>query len=271
MSDKQERRNWTREETTLALALYLRTPTSQITVTNPNVLMLAKAINRSAASVKMKLFNLASHDVRLRDKHLDSLKHGNRMDEEVWNDYMGQDQTKSLDPLFNDLDNIARYFELNLPFVCRTDIDAPTETIAQIKLRRNQGFFHDTILSMYQNRCLVTGLSLSPLIEVAHIVPWSEDAPLRLVPANGLTLNLLVHRAYDANYLGIDPDMNIHVCQELMDKSEGKLLELFKQVNGSRLVLPKNVQPAPEYLELHYVGYLNHEHKGEFPLIGLHI
>ena len=165
MSDKQERRNWTREETTLALALYLRTPTSQITVTNPNVLMLAKAINRSAASVKMKLFNLASHDVRLRDKHLDSLKHGNRMDEEVWNDYMGQDQTKSLDPLINDLDNIARYFELNLPFVCRTDIDAPTETIAQIKLRRNQGFFHDTILSMYQNRCLVTGLSLSPLIE----------------------------------------------------------------------------------------------------------
>ena len=94
MSDKQERSNWTREETTLALALYLRTPTSQITVTNPNVLMLAKAINRSAASVKMKLFNLASHDVRLRDKHLDSLKHGNRMDEEVWNDYMGQDQTK---------------------------------------------------------------------------------------------------------------------------------------------------------------------------------
>lgn len=86
MSDKQERRNWTREETTLALALYLRTPTSQITVTNPNVLMWAKAINRSAASVKMKLFNLASHDVRLRDKHLDSLKHGNRMDEEVWND-----------------------------------------------------------------------------------------------------------------------------------------------------------------------------------------
>ena len=148
--------------------------------------MLAKTINRSAASVKMKLFNLASHDVRLRDKHLDSLKHGNRMDEEVWNDYMGQDQNKSLDPLLNDLDNIARYFELNLPFVCRTDIDAPTETIAQIKLRRNQGFFHDTILSMYQNRCLVTGLSLSPLIEVAHIVPWSEDAPLRLVPANGL-------------------------------------------------------------------------------------
>lgn len=38
MSEKQGKRNWTHEETTLALALYLRTPTSQLTVTNPNVL-----------------------------------------------------------------------------------------------------------------------------------------------------------------------------------------------------------------------------------------
>ena len=98
-----------------------------------------------------------------------------------------------------------------------------------------------------------------------------DSIPRENCPHESAKGHLLVHRAYDANYLGIDPDMNIHVCQELMDKSEGKLLELFKQVNGSRLLLPKNVQPAPEYLELHYVGYLNHEHKGDFPLIGLHI
>ena len=119
---------------------------------------------------------------------------------------------------------------------------------------------------MYDNKCLVTGLALPPLIEVAHIILWAEDVSLRQVTANGLTLNPLIHRAYDANYLGIDPDMKIHVSEELIEMSEGKLDELFDTVNGTRLLLHENVQPAPEYLDRHYEGFLKHEHGPEFRL-----
>ena len=104
------------------------------------------------------------------------------------------------------------------------------------------------------------------MIEVAHIILWAEDVSLRQVTANGLTLNPLIHRAYDANYLGIDPDMKIHVSEELIEMSEGKLDELFDTVNGTRLLLPENVQPAPEYLDRHYEGFLKHEHGPEFRL-----
>ena len=266
MSEKQGRRNWTREETTLALALYLCTPTNKIRENNPNVLLLAEAFNRTPTAVKMKLFNLGSHDILLKQKNFHSLENGSKIDEEIWNKYMGENRTKSLESFLDDVDGIAGSLELNLPFIGRAPGKVgETKTIAQVKLGRRQDFFRNTVLSMYNNRCLVTGLSLPPLIEVAHIIPWAEDASLRLVPANGLTLNPLIHRAYDATYLGIDPDMNIHVCQELMDKSQGKLQELFENVNGTRLLLPENVQPAPEYLERHYEAYLRHEHHGEVP------
>lgn len=129
---------------------------------------------------------------------------------------MGENRTKSLESLLEDVDVIAGSLELNLPFVGRGHVKpGETETVAQVKLRRHQDFFRDAVLSMYDNKCLVTGLALPPLIEVAHIILWAEDVSLRQVTANGLTLNPLIHRAYDANYLGIDPDMKIHVSEEL--------------------------------------------------------
>ena len=180
---------------------------------------------------------------------------------------MGENRTKSLESLLEDVDVIAGSLELNLPFVGRGHVKpGETETVAQVKLRRHQDFFRDAALSMYDNKCLVTGLALPPLIEVAHIILWAEDVSLRQVTANGLTLNPLIHRAYDANYLGIDPDMKIHVSEELIEMSEGKLDELFDTVNGTRLLLPENVQPAPEYLDRHYEGFLKHEHGPEFRL-----
>ena len=70
MSEKQGKRNWTHEETTLALALalYLCTPTNKIRENNPNVQLLAEAFNRTPTAVSMKLYNLGSHDILLKQK-----------------------------------------------------------------------------------------------------------------------------------------------------------------------------------------------------------
>ena len=70
MSEKQGKRNWTHEETTLALALalYLCTPTNKIRENNPNVQLLAEAFNRTPTAVNMKLYNLGSHDILLKQK-----------------------------------------------------------------------------------------------------------------------------------------------------------------------------------------------------------
>lgn len=68
MSEKQGKRNWTHEETTLALALYLCTPTNKIRENNPNVQLLAEDFNRTPTAVNMKLYNLGSHDILLKQK-----------------------------------------------------------------------------------------------------------------------------------------------------------------------------------------------------------
>ncbi|MBQ9417737.1 MAG: HNH endonuclease, partial [Bacteroidales bacterium] len=66
-----------------------------------------------------------------------------------------------------------------------------------VKQRINQSFFRTAVLTSYNNRCCITGLSRKELLEASHIVDWSKDIENRLNPSNGLCLNILFHRAYD--------------------------------------------------------------------------
>lgn len=51
---------------------------------------------------------------------------------------MGENRTKSLESLLEDVDVIAGSLELNLPFVGRGHVKpGETETVAQVKLRRH--------------------------------------------------------------------------------------------------------------------------------------
>ena len=62
---------------------------------------------------------------------------------------MGENRTKSLESLLEDVDVIAGSLELNLPFVGRGHVKpGETETVAQVKLRRHQDFFRDAVLSI---------------------------------------------------------------------------------------------------------------------------
>jgi len=49
------------------------------------------------------------------------------------------------------------------------------EREALIRVRVNQSFFRRRILSAYEFRCSVTGLSVPELLVASHIVPWSQD------------------------------------------------------------------------------------------------
>lgn len=61
-SDKPKARLWTREEITLALALYMVTPYGKISSNNKAIQDLAARLNRSSGSVSLKLANLAAVD-----------------------------------------------------------------------------------------------------------------------------------------------------------------------------------------------------------------
>ncbi len=261
------RRNWTEDEVTLALALYLRTPRSRINAKHPDIIELAAALGRTPSAVSMKMHNLAAHDKVLTDRQLLSLSHGSHIDGLIWERYMGADRTKPLTGLLEAVETLLTSGEYNAPsfidantLLINETSTLKTESLAIVKQRRNQAYFREAVMTMYDRKCLVTGLHSDPLIEVAHIVPWAENEALRLVTANALTLNPLIHRAYDANLIGIDPDMVIHVDEELILASEGDLRTLFLNVDGHQLALPEHARPAADYLDAHYQGFLKHEH-----------
>lgn len=266
-----ERNNWTEDELTLALALYLRTPYAKISPKNPEVVALADALMRTPGSVSFKLGNFASLDRRVAESGRRGFANVGHLDREIWNKYIGASYSHSLSELITAAGEAAHRCDVPFSVVIPDDSpdisnkprvvngsEVPTEIIVERRERLFQNFYRNTVMQRYGGECLVTGLQCGSLLEVAHIVGWSEDASLRLVPANGLTLNPLIHRAYDANLLGIDPSLIIHVSKELLDRTpEGDLKLLFEHIDGKPLREPahSNARPDPSFLERHYEGY----------------
>lgn len=63
--------------------------------------------------------------------------------------------------------------------------------------------FRPLVLRAYSYRCCLTGVSLR-LVDAAHVVPVSDPRSTD-EPRNGVALNPLFHRAYDAGLLGLLP------------------------------------------------------------------
>ena len=63
--------------------------------------------------------------------------------------------------------------------------------------------FCPLVLRAYSYRCCLTGIALR-FVDAAHVVPVSDPTSTD-DPKNGVALNPLLHRAYDAGLLGLLP------------------------------------------------------------------
>lgn len=97
------------------------------------------------------------------------------------------------------------------------------QTVA-VKRRLHQHRFREMVLSAYGTRCAMCQLGHVQLLDAAHIIPDREDKGLPEVP-NGLALCKIHHSAYDANILGVDPDLLIHVREDILREVDGPMLE----------------------------------------------
>jgi putative restriction endonuclease len=123
--------------------------------------------------------------------------------------------------------------------------------VRESKVRGHQAAFRENILEAYKFKCAITGLSETKLLEAAHIIPDSNELSTQQI-TNGIALNRLHHRAYDAELLGIDTDYRIHIGTSLSDMKDELLLDkYFLSYNGTQLNLPKNRNEWPD------VNYLN--------------
>lgn len=114
-----------------------------------------------------------------------------------------------------------------------------------MKQRLHQPEFRGRVMLAYGQQCTVCSLKHGRLLDAAHII--GDDKP-HGDPAvdNGLSLCKIHHAAYDANLLGISPDYMVRINSEIMEETDGPMLQHgLQEMDGRSLTLPKRRADRP--------------------------
>ena len=248
---------WTHEQTIVVLDLYCKVPFNKATNSNIDIQTVAKMIGRSVNSVKMKIGNFGNFDPELKKSGITGLSGTSKLDEEIWNEYF-----EHWDKLAYDAKILtAKFSNQNIDELLKGEnfkIPEGKEKEVIVRQRINQTFFRNAVLSSYDSKCCVTGLSEPRLLEACHIVDWTEDEANRTNPSNGLCMNPLIHKAYDKFLLSVDADFKIKISERLLENSKAdmSLFNYFKGLSGKSITLPTRFFPKREFLEIHHKIFL---------------
>ncbi len=126
------------------------------------------------------------------------------------------------------------------------------------KARLHQPVFRARVLRAYAERCAMCRLHHPELLDAAHIIPDGQPSGDPVVP-NGLSLCKIHHAAYDANLLGVRPDLTVQVASRLIDEIDGPMLRHGLQgMADARLEIPREraARPDPDRLRVRYETFL---------------
>lgn len=87
-----------------------------------------------------------------------------------------------------------------------------------VRPRLGQGAFRVMVTDAYDRRCVVTNERTLPVLEAAHIKPYSQ-AGLHEI-SNGLLLRSDLHTLFDRGYVTVTPDMRLRVSRRIRDDFE---------------------------------------------------
>ena len=110
--------------------------------------------------------------------------------------------------------------------------------------------FRATVLARHERTCPVSGVDHPGLLDVAHVLPWSDYPEHRADLANVLPLSKTHHAAFDRGLFTIDQDYRLRVHPSFETDSELLQRTIIEQA-GDRVSVPE------ESLDLEYVGQHN--------------
>ena len=112
--------------------------------------------------------------------------------------------------------------------------------------RLGQGAFRMAITDGYGRRCAVSGEKTLPILDAAHIRPYSSGGEHEL--SNGLLLRTDIHRLFDLGYVTISDDNRFEVSGRLKEDFDNG--RHYYDLHGSALRSPLRGVPSPDPVSL---------------------
>lgn len=148
---------------------------------------------------------------------------------------------------------IDEYWDQDLANVDISWDDPKFGTPILVSPRLGQAAFRHAVDEAYSYRCAVTGSRTYPSLEAAHIRDYASDGGVHAI-SNALLLRSDVHALYDRGYLGIDPDLRLHVSPELKANGWNGIEFYEREAAGFRIAVPsgEGQRPNRDALAWHY-------------------
>ena len=137
----------------------------------------------------------------------------------------------------------------SLAYGAAVELDAQSATrrhyMQLVKVRANQQAFRERVLTAYRTTCSVCRLRHRELLDAAHILPFGAGgAP---VVTNGISMCKIHHAAYDANILGVRPDMTAEIRVDVLQEVDGPMLTHgLQEAHNAKLLVPTRKQWRPD-------------------------
>jgi hypothetical protein len=242
---------WSRNELLLVFRLYCRTPFGKLHQHNPEIIDIAQLIGRTPSAVAMKACNFASLDPVQQSRDISALGHVSKSDRDLWMAFElnSEEIAAEAETVYSSIIGhkviIDNDSQIELP-------EGPTEVERVMRTRRVQAFFRATVLTSYEYRCALSGITVPELLNASHIIPWKDNITRRADPRNGIVLNALYDRAFDRGFITFDKSLHVVVSERL----KGNDPPLFQQysllkIEGQPLHLPYRFTPDPDAISYH--------------------
>lgn len=116
--------------------------------------------------------------------------------------------------------------------------------------RIGQGTFKVLVTEAYHRRCTISGEKTLPVLEAAHIKPYSQEGPHTI--SNGLLLRKDLHTLFDRGYLTINESLHIEVSKRIKE-DYGNGREYYVSHGKKLAAIPDSIQekPSQHFLRWH--------------------
>lgn len=117
--------------------------------------------------------------------------------------------------------------------------------------RIGQGAFKVMVADAYNRRCAISEERTLPVLEAAHIIPFSAEGSSNAV-TNGMLLRRDIHTLFDQGYITITADYHIEVSPRLRDDyGNGRIYYAYHGLLLPNMPARREERPAVDALQWH--------------------